>query len=103
MKKITYILSAIILTGILTVTSFAATKDPKVNQRQDNQKSRISQGVKSGELTRAETAALTLNQAKIARDEHKAKADGQLTVKERIELNKDLNKSSERIYKAKHN
>jgi hypothetical protein len=61
MKKLTYILSAIILTGILTATSFAATKDPKVNQRQDNQKSRISQGIKSGELTRAETATLTLN------------------------------------------
>lgn len=103
MKKITYILSAMILTGILSITSFAGTKDPKVNQRQENQKARVSQGIKSGELTRAETVALTLNQAKIAREEQKAKADGQLSVKERIELNKDLNKANERIYKAKHN
>jgi len=103
MNKITYIISAITLTAILTITSFAGTKDPKVNNRQDRQQARIEQGVKSGELTKKETAGLVLNQAKIAHEEKKAKADGTLTVKERVDLHKDLKKSSERIHKAKHN
>src|SRR5712671_1674150 len=80
----------------------ARVKDPRINRRQENQKDRIQQGVKSGELTRQEKARLKAEQARIRANEKRAKADGKLTEKERKRLEKELNKSSRDIYKQKH-
>jgi uncharacterized membrane protein YebE (DUF533 family) len=77
-------------------------KDPKINDRQHNQQARIRQGVKSGELTRAEKTRLEAEEKRIRANEKKAKADGKLTAKERARLEKELNKSSNDIYKQKH-
>ena len=80
----------------------ARVRDPKINQRQENQKDRIHQGVKSGELTKQETARLKAEEARIRANEKRAKADGKLTEKERKRLEKELNKASHDIYKQKH-
>ncbi|MFH1760266.1 MAG: hypothetical protein ABIA63_04120 [bacterium] len=74
----------------------------EVNVRQKNQRKRIMQGVKSGELTRDETKGLIGQQRKINRAEHRAKADGKLTKKERIALDKAQDRTSKAIYKQKH-
>jgi uncharacterized membrane protein YebE (DUF533 family) len=72
----------------------------KVN-RTNNQ--RIVQGVKSGELTRAETARLAKNQREITRDISVAKADGIVTKTERREIKREQCQQSRNIKRAKHN
>jgi len=79
------------------------TKTPVVDAREKNQKARIKQGVKSGELTRRETRRLATEQLKIRHDEAKAKSDGKVTPRERAKLQKELNRSSRDISRLKHN
>lgn len=79
-----------------------AARDPGVNQRQDNQKSRIRQGVRSGELTRKEAKELREGQREIRKKEREYKSDGVLTGEERRDLHQDLNAQSREIRRAKH-
>ena len=80
-----------------------AKKTPVVRAREINQKVRIKQGVRSGELTRGETRRLTTQQVKVRRDAVKAKSDGKVTPRERAKLKRDLNRSSRTISRLKHN
>lgn len=73
-----------------------------IDHRQDAQRARIAEGMKSGELTAREAKRLGKNQRRIAAKEHKYREDGVLTARERKKLHKSLNKSSKRIYKQKH-
>ncbi|MEW6734168.1 MAG: hypothetical protein AB1489_22775 [Acidobacteriota bacterium] len=103
MRKSILIIAAIALTLSFSAVTFAGTKTPRINARQQHQRDRIAQGIRSGELTNRETTALIANQAKIQRDENRAKADGIVTSRERARLHKEENRASKRIYKAKHN
>jgi uncharacterized membrane protein YebE (DUF533 family) len=58
--------------------------------------------VRSGELTPQETRRLERQQAKIRRNEARAKSDGTVTPQERRRLNRELNRSSRDIYRQKH-
>ncbi len=87
--------------GIASVSAQTAT--PRVTKRQVRQQARIEQGVKSGELTRHEARGLERQQAKIAVDKRKAKADGVVTPRERVKLTKEQNRASRRIHRLKHN
>lgn len=78
------------------------TKSPGVNSREHNQKARIKQGVKSGELTRAETKELVTEQKDIRALEREYKSDGSLTADERKDLQQQLNQASKEIYEEKH-
>jgi hypothetical protein len=100
MKK--NIIAALVLTFGLTTATFADTKTPVINARQQNQQKRIAQGIRSGELTAKETVKLELNQKKIQHDKKEAKEDGVVTTRERIKLQKEENRASKRIFKAKH-
>ncbi len=80
----------------------AATRDPGVNQRQRNERNRIAQGVRSGELTRDEAKGLRSEQRDIRRLEREYKSDGKLTRDERKDLHQDLNAASKNIYNEKH-
>lgn len=82
--------------------STPGTKTPLIDARQKEQKARIKQGVKSGELTRHETKRLAVEQKKIKRDEAKAKSDGKVTPQERKRLLHEQNRASKDIYKQKH-
>jgi len=100
--------SAVVLTlaGVLGVASAsqadANTRDPGVNQRQHNQRERIQQGVKSGELTRRETGRLAEEQRDIRQLERGYKSDGKLTEAERRDLHHEQNQASRDIYRQKH-
>ncbi len=79
--------------------------DELIHARKENQQDRIAQGVKSGQLTPAETARLenrekNLNQT-IRAD--RAANNGHLTGKEKAQVNNRQNKISNSIYKDKHN
>ena len=77
----------------------------KVGQRRENQQDRIAQGIKSGQLTPAETAKLEEQQKginkQIAKD-RKANG-GTLTASEKKQINKEQNQASRNIYRKKHN
>ena len=83
----------------------ATAPQPNINQRRKNQQDRIAQGVKSGQLTAGETANLENREAAI---NHEVAADrkangGKLTQAERVQVNHQLNRTSNAIYRDKHN
>jgi uncharacterized membrane protein YebE (DUF533 family) len=75
---------------------------PVLNARQNNQQARIAQGVRSGELTRPETARLAHGQVRLQRMENRVKSDGVVTAGERARLQHRANVQSRRIYAQKH-
>ncbi len=103
------IISAGVFAGCMSAqTAAPATpekKEPKVAVRKENQQKRIAQGVKSGQLTAAETAKLEKKEVAINRE---VKADraangGKMTAAEKKTVNTQQNKASKEIYKEKHN
>ena len=102
MNKLLVTISAIAFTAVLSSPAQAATHDPRVNHRQHNQHARIAQGVKSGELTKAEAKDLRSDQQEIRTEEKAFKSDGKLTKDERQELHQDQNATSKEIYAEKH-
>lgn len=96
--KLTTLAVSLLIAGSV----LAQTNTPGVDQRQQNQKERIREGVKSGELTKKEAARLRAEQRAIKAEERMAKADGKVTRAERAKLRHDQNKASADIYKQKH-
>lgn len=87
---------------LIAGSALAQTNTPVADQRQQNQKARIQEGVKSGELTRREAVRLRTEQRAIKAEERMAKADGKVTMVERAKLRHDQNKASADIYRQKH-
>src|SRR5687768_7523568 len=71
------------------------------NQRNDRQ--RIKQGVRSGELTKRETRGLVRSKRELRKDVRVAKSDGTVTARERRLLRKERRANDRKIYRAKHN
>lgn len=94
----------ITLTALLLTATFcdAQTATPRVTKRQIHQQQRIKEGVKSGELTKAEAAKLEAREAKIQHDKKMAKSDGVVTPQERAKLHREENRTSRAIYRQKH-
>lgn len=67
-----------------------------------NDRARIRQGVKSGELTKAETVRLAAQTAKLKNEKEAYKSDGVVTAEERKDYRNDKKKVSRRIYRQKH-
>lgn len=92
-----------------TTTTPATTVAPvkkrpmNIEARQRRQQRRIAQGVRSGQLTPAETAKLEKREAGIERREQRMRASGgKFTKGERKAIQKQLNNESKQIYKEKH-
>ena len=102
----------IIALAVFTSSAFAAaaqTADPVVATTTarpvstlKNDRARVRQGVKSGELTKKETARLAVEGAKVKQERKDVKADGTVTPAERKGLRQDKKKLSRNIYKQKH-
>lgn len=95
----------LIFSSLFTLmVSVAATAQstPGVDQRQQSQQNRISQGVESGELTRVEAARLRAEQREVRRAERRAKADGKVTRRERANLHREQNQANRHIRRQKH-
>ncbi len=77
----------------------------EVGARRENQQDRIAQGIRNGSLTPGETSGLERQQARIAGriGQQRAANGGPLTPTERRQANRSLNRSSNRIYRKKHN
>ena len=94
-----------IASGALAQTAQLPTPDPTVNQRLENQKDRIRAGNKDDQLTKAEATRLRADDAAVrAREKvYRQANDGKLTTGEKAQLNRELNRSSRQIYRARHN
>jgi hypothetical protein len=103
MRKLLATAFALSLIAGAAVVADAGTHTQGVNHRQRHQQRRIVRGVRSGELTRGETRRLERNARGIRRDERRARADGDVTARERARLRRELNHESRHIYRAKHN
>ena len=96
----------ILAVAIFSTVSYAATAQTTTTAKPvstiKNDKQRIRQGVKSGELTRAEAARLKAQTAEVKQERKEIKADGVVTTEERKDLRQDKKKLSRRIYRQKH-
>jgi len=102
MKRILFFAVALMI-GVLSSTALSQTQTPRIDKREHQQKMRIREGVRSGELTRREARKLRAEQAKIRAHEARAKVDSKVTPAERRKLNRELDRSSRHIYRSKHN
>jgi hypothetical protein len=75
---------------------------PGIDARERNQRERIAQGVRSGELTRPEARRLVRGEVRLHRHERHARADGVVTRAERYRLHRHADRVSGRIYRQKH-
>jgi hypothetical protein len=87
----------------LATAAFA--QDPTIRQRQENQQDRIANGVKNGSLTPRETANLENKEAKLNKEVRtdRKQNGGNLTNKQKAQVNRQQNRLSNQIYKDKHN
>jgi hypothetical protein len=76
----------------------------EVNQRLDNQQSRINQGLANGTMSNKQAARDEKHDANIAKRESadEAKHNGHLTKGEQNRLNRSENRNSRRIHRQKH-
>jgi uncharacterized protein YdeI (BOF family) len=74
-----------------------------INERQQNQRERIQQGVRSGELTPVEAARIRRQESQIRLNEARARqSGGEFTPQERARIQRQLDRESRRIYRQKH-
>jgi len=81
----------------------AQTTTPNIKKEQIKQQKCIAHGVKTGELTRKETAKLKKQQASVNFTKRKAKADGVVTKKERAKIHAEQAQLSKQICVKKNN
>jgi predicted pyridoxine 5'-phosphate oxidase superfamily flavin-nucleotide-binding protein len=90
--------------AIMTGTAATALAAGPIVHRQVNQQARIGQGVRSGSLTRGETAYIQGREAALARSIRRDRMDGGgLTLAERTRINHQQNVLSRQIHGLKHN
>jgi len=94
-------------TTIMIITLGAASlfaAPPFVAERQVNQQARVAQGVRSGSLTRGETAVIQSRESHLAREIRHDRIDGGgLSLAERAKIQHKQSKLSNQIYGLKHN
>lgn len=83
----------------------AAQPGTELNDRRVDQRDRIAQGVRSGQLTAGETAHIENHEVHTNNTEAKMKAEngGKLTSGDKAALNHQYNHTSQKIYQDKHN
>ena len=99
--KVSTILAGLTVAATTAIAVAPASADI-IDRRQANQAKRIDQGIRSGELTRAEAARLKAQQAYIRELERKAERDGRVTRAEKARIQAAQNAASRSIYAEKH-
>lgn len=95
--------SRIAVTLVLSAAALPAlTGTPGLDAREQNQRERIAEGVRAGELTRPEARRLVHGERRLHRHERLARVDGEVTRAERYRLHRHADRMSGRIYRQKH-
>jgi hypothetical protein len=110
MLKATVIAVTLGLGAVLAPAALAQTPTPApdphatINQRLENQGDRIQAGVKDDQLTKGQATHLKADDAAIHAEEKvdRHANDGKLTPAEQRQLNRQLNRNSRQIYRARH-
>lgn len=76
---------------------------PGADRRQRNQRHRVKNGIRSGEITKHEAKSIRRSTRSAKRYEARAKSDGKVTWRERARLQHKENKASRKIFRTKHN
>lgn len=99
MKRFAF--TSLIAAGLMV----AGLNAQEIQKRKENQQDRIAQGVKSGQLTPAETANLEHKEVRLNREirHDRAENGGKLTGQEKRQINRQQNRLSRQIYRKKHN
>ena len=102
MKTLNKLLLASGMILAVSLPAYADRSDWKtdVGDRLDRQHSRIEHGIDSGKLTRKEAKALKRETRHLYRE---FREDGHLTKRELRQLDRRLDRASERIWDLKHN
>lgn len=95
-------LSATVAMTFAALPAAAAVVGKKFERRIERQADRISQGVRSGELTRAETRTLVAQNKRISNKLRHFRRDGRLNFFERKRLEVMLSNANKAIYAQKH-
>jgi hypothetical protein len=94
---------SILLAALAVIATAPVLADtPRIDAREQHQRTRIQNGVASGELTRPETRRLAAGQVHLNRVEARAKSDGVVTGRERAWMHHEANQQSRRIHRQKH-
>src|SRR5262245_49793114 len=92
--------AVMVVAGLLAIP---AAQAGTIDGREQHQRERIRQGVRSGELNHREAARLRGEQAGLRAEERRYRATGGgLSGWERRDLRRDLKRSSRAIYRQKH-
>jgi hypothetical protein len=101
----TRVLMSLAASAVVLATPLAASAAPwqSINHRQATLDRRIDQGVRSGELTRAEAVRVRDQFRDLARLEAQYRHSGRgLTRAERADLDRRFDRLSDRVYAQKH-
>ncbi|MFN5170808.1 MAG: hypothetical protein ACK5DD_14400 [Cyclobacteriaceae bacterium] len=93
---------SVALVLLLAANAWAQENTPRADNRQGNQRARISDGRQSGDLTAREAARLNQQQRHVRRAERRAKADGDVSVRERARLERKQDRASRNIRRQKN-
>jgi hypothetical protein len=94
-------MAVVVAVGVLMA---APAEAARADRRQVKQQVRIVQGVKSGELNKAEAVRLQAQHVALKRDIRQARADdGKIGPAERAKLEHKQDQLNRRIYVQKHN
>lgn len=93
---------SLVMVFVLGFSTASMAQGRFYDRREHNQRSRIRQGIRSGELTRRETRGLVRQQGRIARSERRVERDGVVTYRERARLDRRLDRANRNIYRQKH-
>lgn len=95
---------ALAVTGVM-MSAASTIQAQEIQQRKENQQDRIANGVANGSLTPHETANLEHKEAGLNREirHDRRQNGGNLTNKEKAQVNRQQNRLSRNIYRDKHN
>jgi hypothetical protein len=96
---------AVVFAGLAFTVAAGAQSDPTIAQRKVDQQDRISQGVKSGQLTAGESSHLEGEESALNHETRAMRAadGGKLTAGDKTVINHQQNHLSRQIYRDKHN
>jgi hypothetical protein len=102
-RMILTIVTAGLIVGV-TGIGFADEPEGRIQQRKENQQARIGNGVKNGTLSPRETVNLEKKEGALNHEIHhdRVQNGGNLTNKEKAQVNRQQNHLSRQIYKDKH-
>ena len=93
----------LMLISLVFIFSNASLAGDRIEHRQNNQKNRINQGVRKGEITKREFTHLARQQRNVEKYRNHALRDGSLSCKEGRRLNYLQDRASGSIYRDRHN